>query len=126
METCQSNFIPLCKTVEESSSLRDTNSNWLHTSLLHPSIPLQARWNIVCFKGGMGTGACPASPLSLTHVSKFIQIHKVVNSLCTITVVWEPRQAELISTLRICPDPRYSVPLDKSPRSSGKAVQLLS
>ena len=46
----------------------------------------------VCFKGGMGTRACPGSPLCLTDVSVFAEIPKVVNSLCTITVVREPGQ----------------------------------
>ena len=38
----------------------------------------------------MGTEACPVSPLCLTDVSVFAEIPKVVSSLCTITVVWEP------------------------------------
>ena len=41
----------------------------------------------VCFKGGIGTGACPGSPLCLTDVSIFAEIPKVVISLYTITVV---------------------------------------
>ena len=38
----------------------------------------------VCFKGGMGTGVYPGSPLCLTDMSIFAEIPKVVNSLCTI------------------------------------------
>ena len=47
---------------------------------------------VVCFKRGMGTGACPSSPLCLMNVSVFAEIPKVVNSLGAITVVWEPGQ----------------------------------
>ena len=28
---------------------------------------------LVCFKGGMGTGACPGSPLCLTNLSVFAE-----------------------------------------------------
>ena len=42
----------------------------------------------VCFKGVIGTGALPGSPLCLTDVSIFAEIPTVVNSLCTIIVVW--------------------------------------
>ena len=41
----------------------------------------------VCFKGGMGTGACPGSPLCLTNVSVFAEIPKVMKTLRTIAVV---------------------------------------
>ena len=54
----------------------------------------------VCFKGGMGTGACPGSPLWLTDVSVFAEIPKVVNSLCTNTVVCEPGQC--VKTILLC------------------------
>ena len=43
----------------------------------------------------MGTGACPGSPLCLTDVYIFAEIPKVVNSLCTIIVVWEPGQGKI-------------------------------
>ena len=46
-----------------------------------------AKFLFGCFKGGMGTGACPGSPLCLTDVSVFAEIPKVKNSLCIITVV---------------------------------------
>ena len=46
-----------------------------------------AKFLSVCFKGGVGTGAFPGSPLCLTGVSVFAEIPKVVNSLCIITVV---------------------------------------
>ena len=42
---------------------------------------------VVCFIGGMGTGACPGSPLFLMNLSVFAEIPKVVNPLHTITVV---------------------------------------
>ena len=45
---------------------------------------------VVCFKGGMSTRAFLGFPLCLTDVSVFAEIPKVVRSLCTITVVWEP------------------------------------
>ena len=47
---------------------------------------------VVCFKGGMITRAFLGFPLCLMDVSVFAEIPKVVNSLCTITVVREPGQ----------------------------------
>ena len=38
----------------------------------------------VCFKGVMGTSACPGSPFCLTDMSVFAEIPKVVNSLCFV------------------------------------------
>ena len=37
----------------------------------------------ICFKGGMGTGACPSFPFCLRDVSVFAEIPLVLNSLCT-------------------------------------------
>ena len=50
----------------------------------------------------MGIGACPGSPLCLTDVSVFAEIPKVVNSLCTITVVWELESNIILSSISLC------------------------
>ena len=51
--------------------------------LIMKNAAMVVHW-FVCFKGGMGTGVYPSSPLCLMDVSIIAEIPKVMSSLCTI------------------------------------------
>ena len=48
---------------------------------MYPNSDFDTHCLFVCFKGGMGTGVCPGSPLCLTDISVYAKIPKVVNPL---------------------------------------------